>query len=102
LLPWRAGFQKLAFPQDRLPALAGMAIRRGTLHKLTYVAGLWKENLAKEIALGSGADPGTRSGAHTHVRRQRDRGPQSTELVDFTHDAGTRTAILRLWGTLEE
>jgi len=39
----------LTFQQDRLTALAGIASRYGTLHKLTYVAGHWMENLAKEL-----------------------------------------------------
>jgi hypothetical protein len=53
-LPWtkiitRFTSMDLTFQTDRLPALGGIASRYGTQHKLTYAAGLWKENLMEEL-----------------------------------------------------
>jgi hypothetical protein len=37
------------FPINKLPALASITIHYAKLHKLTYVTGHWKQNLAEDL-----------------------------------------------------
>jgi hypothetical protein len=41
--------RKLAFPTDKLPALAGIAREVGRLTGMEYLAGLWKENMLHDL-----------------------------------------------------
>lgn len=57
--PWKdivATYTKLqlTFGGDRLPALSGVAKRYGEHHGLTYLAGLWKETLDRDLFWGLG------------------------------------------------
>ncbi|CAJ2513530.1 Uu.00g016490.m01.CDS01 [Anthostomella pinea] len=40
----------LSFAEDRLPALGAMARRYAKYHSLNYVAGLWRETLARDLS----------------------------------------------------
>ncbi|KAI1083605.1 heterokaryon incompatibility protein-domain-containing protein [Whalleya microplaca] len=53
--------KKLTFEQDRLPALAGIAARLATALGVTYIAGLWKEDLPRGLCWRQ-KDPHPRNG----------------------------------------
>jgi hypothetical protein len=42
--------RRLTFPQDKLPAFAGLAQRFASMTESTYVAGLWKEHIVEDLA----------------------------------------------------
>jgi hypothetical protein len=42
--------RKLTYLKDKVPALAGLATKFGTMTQYTYIAGLWKENLLQDMA----------------------------------------------------
>ncbi|KAI1633664.1 hypothetical protein F4809DRAFT_622393 [Biscogniauxia mediterranea] len=46
-------FKALTVDTDRLPALGGIARRIGESRKWTYVAGQWREHLARQLFWGA-------------------------------------------------